>query len=245
MTRWSSQCRLFAVAFVALSCSDCGAQAFSLCKGCPELFASTPITQQAALPQQRAQSTHLHDRYVNRRWHQIRRDDSRPPLLARRTALTAFAAETAGLTPSHRTDRGATDAIVSGAIADPAPLVVDAAMPPTPALRIDELFNILAAGPSDQPEEVAALRDSVLAQFLMRQSSAGPDDRTGFLVPRLIALAGGLLIGGAVLISAKRHTFVVPRTPVRQRDRTRLLIDRNQAGTTPMWSKNWNGRKNL
>ena len=227
MSRWSSQCRLFLVVFVALWCPHSGAQAFALCKGCPELFASTPISQRAALPQQRVQSTHLHDRSVNHRWHQIRRDDPRRPSLARRAALTAFAAETTGFTPSQLMDGDAIDAIVSGAIADPEPLVGDAAMSTTPALRIDELFNIMAAGPSDQPEEVAALRISILAQLLMRQSPS-PDDRTGFLVPTLIAFTVGLLIGGAVLISAKSHAFVPPRTPVRRRDRTMLLSDRGR-----------------
>jgi hypothetical protein len=225
MARWSSQCRLFALAFVALSCSDCGAHAFALCEGCPELFAKTPIAQQAALPKQRAQSTHLDDRYVNRRWHLIRRDGPRPPLLARRTALTAFAVETAGLTPSQLKDRGLTDAIVTSAIADPAPLVADAAMPATPALRIDELFNIMAAGPSDQPDEVAAMRANVLSQFLMRLPSPDPEESTGFFIPTLIAFAGGLLVG-VVLVSARRHAFALPRTLDRQRGRPLLLRDR-------------------
>jgi hypothetical protein len=227
MPRWSSQCGLFVVGFVALWCSDSGAYAFALCKGCPELLASTPLSQRAALPQQRAQSTHLHDRSINRRWHHITRAEPRPLSLARRPALTAFAAETTSFTPSQLMDGDAIDAIVSGAIADPEPLVADAAMPTTPALRIDELFNIMAAGPSDRPEEVAALRASILTQFLMRQSPS-PEDRTGFLVTALIAFTVGLLIGGAVLISAKSHAFVLPRTPVRRRDRTMLLSDRGR-----------------
>jgi hypothetical protein len=217
MARWSSECRLWAVAFVALSCSGCDSYAFALCENCPELFASTPIAQQTALPQQRAQSTRPYDRYVSRRWHQ-RRDDSRPLSRARHTPLTAFAAVTL--------ERGLIGASVSGTVADPTPLEVDATTPATPALRIDELFNIMAAGPSDQPEEVAALRASMLGEFRMRQPSPGPDDRTGFLVPTLIAFGGGLLLIGAVLVSARRPAFTPSRTPVWLRDRIMLPSDR-------------------
>jgi hypothetical protein len=217
MARWSSECRLWAVAFAALSCSGCDAHAVALCENCPELFASTPTAEQAALPRQRAQSTRPHDRYVSRRWHQ-RRDDSRPPLLARRTPLTAFAAVTV--------ERCAAGASVSATIADPAPLGPDATMPATPALRIDELFNIMGAGPSDQPEEVAALRANMLSQFRMRQSAPGPDDRIGFLVSTLIAFGGGLILIGAVLVSAGRHAFGLPCTLGRRRDRSMLPSDR-------------------
>jgi hypothetical protein len=219
MARWSSQCRLFAVAFVALACSGSDVLAFALCKDCPERFASTPIAQRAALPPQRAQHTHLQDRYVNRRWHQIRRDDPWAPSLARRTAFTAFAAVTM--------DSGVSETRLSAAIADPAPLVADAATPATAAFRIDEMFNIMAAGPSDQPEEVAALRASVLSQYRLRQSFADPDNRTGFLVPTIIAFGGGLLIG-AVLISAKSQTFGLRRIPGRQRSRPTLPSDRSR-----------------
>src|SRR6202035_5720821 len=131
MARWSSEWRLWAVAFGALSCSGCDAHAFALCENCPELFASTPIAQQAALPKQQAQTTRLPDRYVNRRRHQ-RHDAPRPPSLARRTPLTAFAAVTL--------ERGLTGASASVTVAHPAPLVADATTPATPALRIDELF---------------------------------------------------------------------------------------------------------
>jgi hypothetical protein len=219
MARWSSQCRLFAVAFVALACSGSDVHAFVPCKDCPERFASTPIAQRAALPPQRAQNTHVHDRYVDRRWHQIRRDDPWPPSLARRTAFTAFAAVTM--------DSGVSEPRVSSAITDPAPAVANAAMPATPAFRIDELFNIMAAGPSDEPEEVAALRSNMLSQFRLRQSFAGPDNRTGYLVPTIIAFGGGLLIG-AVLISAKSQAFGLPRISGRQRRRRgpTLLSDR-------------------
>jgi hypothetical protein len=205
MARWSSEYRLWAVAFVALSCSGCDAHAAALCENCPELFASTPTAEQAALPRRRSQGTRPHDRYVSRRLHQ-RRDDSRPPpLLARRTPLTAFAAVTV--------ERGAADASVSATIADPAPLGPDATMPATPALRIDELFNIMGAEPSDQPEEVAALRANMLSQFRMRQSAPGPDDRIGYLVPTLIVFGGCLILIGAVLVSADKSQFperVVP-----------------------------------
>jgi hypothetical protein len=204
MARWSSQCRVFAVAFVALACSGSDVHAFGLCKDCPERFASTPIAQRAALPPQRAQNTHLHDRYVNRRWHQIRRDDPWAPSLAPRTAFKAFAAVTM--------DSGVSETRVSAAIGDPTPTVADAATPATPALRIDELFNMLAAGPSDQPEEVAALRASVLSKFLIRQSAPSPGEGVGFLIPILIVLGGGLWIC-AVLISARSHVLALPRIP--------------------------------
>lgn len=194
MTRWSSGFRLLAVAFVALSCSDRHARAFTLCEHCPELFASSPITQQTAPPQRRAQNTRLHDRYVNRRQRQRRDDPPSSPLSARGTGLTAFAAVPRG--------NGSSDATGPVGMSDSAPLVAEAAVPPTPALRIDELFNLMAAGPSDQPDE--ALRASVLAQFPMRQSP-DPDDRTGFLVPALIALAGGLLIGALLVNRCDNH----------------------------------------
>ena len=192
MARWSSEYRSWTVAFVALLCLGCDAHAFALCENCPELFASTAIPEQAALPRQLAQSIRPHGHSVSRRRHQNR--DPRAPPLARRTPLTAFAAVTL--------ERGGTGASVSAAIADSAPVAPDAAMPATPALRIDELFNIMAAGPSDQPEEVAALRASMLSQLRVRQTSPGPDDRTGHLVPTLIAFGGGLLLISAVFVSA-------------------------------------------
>ena len=200
MTRWSSEFRLLAVAFVALSCSGRDAHAFALCEHCPELFASTPIAQQSALPQRRAQSTRPHDRYVNRRQHQRRDDPPSSPLLARRTGLTAFAAVPMG--------SGSSDANGPATMSDSAPLVAEAAVPATPALRIDGLFNLMAAGPSDQPDE--ALRASVLAQFRMRQSP-DLDGGTGFLVPALIALAGGLLIGAVLAGSSLGRRMPAPR----------------------------------
>jgi hypothetical protein len=225
MARWSSECRLLAVAFVALSFSDCGAHAFALCDGCPDLFANTPIAQQAALPQPRAQSIRLHDRNVNRRRHQ-RRDDPSSPSLACCKPLTAFAAVAS--------ERGASGASVSATIADPAPLAPDAAMPATPALRIDHLFNIMAAGPSDRPEEVAALRASVLSQFRGRLSSPDPDESTGFVVPTIIAFGGGLLLVGVVLVSAGHRAFALPRKPRRRSDRNNSLTDRARRLTRRM-----------
>jgi hypothetical protein len=197
MAHWLSERGWLAVAFVALACSGSDVHAFALCEDCPDLFASTPIAQQAALPQQRAQSTRLHDRYVSRRQHQGL-NDSLP-------ASLAFAAERAGFTLSELIHLGESEA----------------ATPATAALRIDELFNIMAAGPSDQPEQVAALRSNMLSQFRLRQSFAGPDNRTAFLVPAIIAFGGGLLIG-TVLISAKSQTFGLPRIPGRQRSRSPL-----------------------
>jgi hypothetical protein len=214
MARLSSECGLFAVAIVALSCSGRDAHAFALCDGCPNLFTNAPIEQQVAEP--RAPSTHVHDRYVSRRRHQSR-DVPSPPSLARRTALTAFAA-----VPIVR---GATGANVP-VVAEPAPSVADAELAAMPALRIDHLFNIMAAGPSDRPEEVAALRASVLSQFSGRQSSQDPNESTGFVEPTLIAFGGGLLLVGVVLISARRHAFALPRKPGRRSDRNNSLTDR-------------------
>ena len=202
MACWSSQLRLLAVVLVALSCLGRETHAFALCDGCPDLFASTltaPV-RQAAPPQQRAQST-VPARHVNRHRDQ-RRDDPLPPSLGRRTALTAFAMESAA--PPKPTDT--TESSAAATIADPAlTLMADAAMPATPALRIDELFNIMAAGPSDKPAEMAALRAILLAQFLVRHASPTPDNRTDFPVPTLIAFGGGLLLIGTVLISARRQ----------------------------------------
>jgi hypothetical protein len=221
MARWSSECRLFAVAFVMLSCSDCGAHAFALCDGCPDLFANTPITQQAALPQPRAQSIPLHDRNVNRRRHQ-RRDPS-PRSLACCKPLTAFAKS---LPDSQLTETGAAASENVPVVAGPAPSGADADPPATPALRIDQLFNIMAAGPSDRPEETAGMRADMLGQFRDRQSSPYPNESTGFVVPTLIAFGGGLLLVGVVLVSARRQVFAVPRKPSRGSDRNTSLTDR-------------------
>ncbi len=181
MARWSSECRLFAVASVALSCSACDTQAFALCEYCPDLLASTAIAYQAALPQ-RVQSTPLHDRYAGR-WHQ-RRDDPLPPWLV-------FGAETVGSTASRPMDGGAPGAT-------------------TPTARIDEFFNLMSVGESDQSEQVVALRASVLGQLLTGQASPSPSDRTGFLFPVLIAFGSSLLIGAALM--AGRYTFATPPT---------------------------------
>jgi hypothetical protein len=222
MARWSSECRLFAVAFVALSCSACGAHAFALCDGCPDLFAKTPIAQQAALPQPLAQSARLHDRNVNRGRHQ-RRDDPLPPSLACCKPLTAFAES---FPDSQLTETGAAASANVPDVAEPALTLADAELPATPALRIDQLFNIMAAGPSDRSEEVAALRASVLGQFRDRQPSPDPDESTGFVVPMLIVFGGGLLLAGVVIVSARRHAFALARKPSRRSDRNNSLTDR-------------------
>ena len=176
MARWSSECRLFAVASVALSCSACDAHAFALCEYCPDLFESTPVAYQAALPRRQVQSTPLHDRYASR-WHQ-KRDDPLPPWLV-------LGAEPVGSTASQPMDEGASSAT-------------------TPAMRIDEFFNLMSVGESDQPEQVVALRASVLAQLLK------PSDRTGFLLQVLIAFGSSLLIGSALI--AGRYTFATSPT---------------------------------
>jgi hypothetical protein len=206
---------------VALSCSVCGAYAFALCDGCPDLFANTPVTQQAALPQPRAQSIPLHDRNVNRRRHQ-RRDPS-PPSLACCKPLTAFAEL---LPDSQLTETGAAAIENVPLVAEPAPSGADADLPATPALRIDQLFNIMAAGPSDRPEEVGVLRASLLGQFRDRQSSPYPNESTGYVVPTLIVFGGGLLLVGVVLVSARSYSFAPLREPVRRSDRTNSLTDR-------------------
>jgi hypothetical protein len=219
MTRWSSEFRLLAAAIVVLSCSSDDAHAFALCENCPDLFATTSTTstaQRTARAEPRAPSTRVHDRYVSRRWHG-RGDDPLRPSQTRRTALTAFAAVPIG--------SGATGANVAAAITDSTPPVADAATPATPAFRIDVLFNMLAAGPSDQPEEVAGLRARVLNQLLIRQSASSPGEGVGVLIPTLIVLGGGLLIG-AVLISARRQVPARPRMSGRQPSRTMLLSDR-------------------
>jgi hypothetical protein len=222
MARWSSECRFFAVAFVVLSSSNCGAHAFALCDGCPDLFAKIPIAQQAALPQPSAQGIPLHDRNVNRRRHQ-RRDDPSPPSLACCKPLTAFAEL---FSDSQLTETGATAIENLPVVAEPAPSVADTEFPAAPALRIDQLFNIMAAGPSDRPEEVAVLRASVLSQFRDRQSSPDPDESTGVVVPTLIVFGGGLLLVGVVLVSARRQAFALPRKPGQRSDRNNSLSDR-------------------
>jgi hypothetical protein len=223
MWRWSSEIKLLALAFVALSCSDSGVHAFALCDGCPDLFANASNAQQTAQSHLRAQSARLHDQSVNhRRSH--RRNEPLPPALARRTALTAFAAETAAATPPQ-IETDAKDASVSVAIDSPALSVADAATAATPAFHIDALFNLMAAGPSDQPEEVAAIRASILTQVIMRPSPK-PNDRSAFLAPMLIVFAGGLLVG-AVLISARRRAFALRRKRAERR-RPLLRADRDR-----------------
>jgi hypothetical protein len=232
MARWSAEWRLFAVAFVALSCSACGAHAFALCDGCPDLFANTPIAQQAALPQPRAQtqSNRLHDRNVNRRRHQTR-DDPSPPSLACCKPLTAFAES---FPDSQLTETGAAASENVPLVAEPAPSGADADLPATPALRIDQLFNIMAAAPSDRPEDVAALRANVLSQFRDRYSSPDSDESTGFVVPTLIALGGGLLLVGVALVFARRDAFALPSNPGWRSDRNNSLTDRARRLTRRM-----------
>jgi hypothetical protein len=133
MARLSRRCRLLAVAIVALLCSAFDAHAFALCDDCPDLFASTPIAQQAALPQRWLQRAPLHDRYASR-WHQTR-DDPLPHWLV-------FGAETVGSTASQPMDEAASSAA-------------------TPALRIDAFFSLVSVGATDQPEQAAVLRTSV------------------------------------------------------------------------------------
>ncbi len=201
MARCASEFRLLAAAIMVLSCTGRDAHAFALCDSCPDLFANTSTAQQTALAAPRVQSTLVHGRYVDHRLQRKLDVPPRPPL-ARRTALTAFAAVPIS--------GGAIGANVSALIADSAPPVADEATPATPAFRIDQLFNIMAAGPSDQPEEVAALRADVLSQFHMPQASPGPDFRSGFFVPTVIAFGTGLLLIGGILGSARLHAFAPP-----------------------------------
>lgn len=193
MARWSSECRLLAVAIVAVLCSAFDARAFALCEDCRDLFANTPIAQQVALPQRRVQRTPLHDRYASR-WHQTR-DDPLPPWLV-------FGAETVASTASRPIDEVASSAA-------------------TPALRIDAFFNLVSLDATDQPEQAAALRTSVQGQLLIGQGSPSPNARTGFLLPVLIAVGSSLLIG-AILI-AGRHIFTLPRLPRGWRARAMLV----------------------
>jgi hypothetical protein len=71
----------------------------------------------------------------------------------------------------------------------------------------------MAAGPSDQPEEMAALRADMLGQLHMRQASPGPDGRSGFLVPTVIASGTGFLLIGGILVSARLYDFAKPLPP--------------------------------
>jgi hypothetical protein len=189
--------RLFAVASVALSCSACDAHAFAPCEYCPDLFASSPMAYQAALPRPRVESTPLHDRYASR-WHQ-KRDDPLPPGLV-------FGAEMVGSTASQLMDEGASSVTA-------------------PAMRIDEFFNLMSVDESDQPEQVVALRASLLAQLLIGQASPSPSGRTGVLLPVLIALGSSLLIGAALIAGRtsracgadrERQRARRPRTPAEE-----------------------------
>ena len=159
---------------MALWCSSRDEHAFARCKRCP---ASTTAAsaQSDELPRHSDQGKGPHRRYVNRQ-HQRRID------------------------PAQVTDTGATHAMAFATAAAPAPpLGRDAAPPATPAFRIDELFNIMGAEPSDQLAEVAALRADMLAQLLMRQSTPRTN-ATAF--PELIAVFGrGLLLIVAVFVA--------------------------------------------
>lgn len=225
MTRCASEFRLLAAAIVVLSCSGRDAPAFALCDSCPDLFASTSTAQQTALAEPRVQSTRVHGRYVDRRLQRKLDVPTRPPL-ARRAALTAFAAVPIS--------GGAIGANMSAVIADSAPPVADEATPATPAFRIDQLFNIMAAGPSDQPEEMAALRADMLSQLHMRQAF----DRSGILVPTVIAFGTGLLLIGGILGSARLHAFAQHLPPNLRSDHTMLLraVSLGGNGTAPILS---------
>jgi hypothetical protein len=91
------------------------------------------------------------------------------------------------------------------------PLGRDAAVPATPAFRIDELFNIIGAEPSDQPAEVAALRADMLAQLPMRQSTPRTNDRTAFLVS-VTVFGSGLLLIAAVFVAVTWPRRFEPRS---------------------------------
>jgi hypothetical protein len=105
--------------------------------------------------------------------------------------------------PSANAALRATDAMAFATAAAPAlPLGRDAAVPATPAFRIDKLFNIMGAEPSDQPAEVAALRADMLAQLPMRQSTPRTN-ATAFL--ELITVFGsGLIMMAAVFVAVTR-----------------------------------------
>jgi hypothetical protein len=223
MARWSRQCRLLAVAIVALLCSAFDAHAFALCDDFPDLFAGTPIAQQAALPQWRLQRAPLHDRYASR-WHQTR-DDRLPHWLV-------FGAETVGSTASQPIDEAASSAA-------------------TPALRIDAFFNLVSMGATDQTdqtEQAAALRTSVQGQLPIGQGSPSPNGGTGFLLPVLIAV-GSILLVGAVLIAGS-HIVTLPayhaggaRTVLLSARARRLIRGMSgtslEGSTVPLGAREW------
>jgi hypothetical protein len=207
-----SQFGLVAAALLTLLCSDRDARAFALCDGCPDLFASTAAapTQKAAQPQHRSQSGRQHLHHAQLSWHQRRK---RAPFFttAGRASFKAFAESTIVPSSSH-TDTAVPprDASATADDQSPTPPATDEFLPATPAARIDQLFNLLAVGPSDRPENVAASRDDVIAQLIVRQSPPA-DDRTVFRLQTGIAFAiGSLLTGAALALVRSRIGFTPP-----------------------------------
>jgi hypothetical protein len=219
-----SQLGLVTVALVTLSCSGRDARAFALCNGCPELFASTPAApiQKVAPPQHRLPSARRHAHHAELGWHQRRNG---PPAFATagRASLKAFAESTDDVPSSPPTDTAMVPEDASAPVGDQSPApATDQPPPATPAARIDQLFNMLAVGPSDRPEDVAASRDDVIAQLIVRRA-APADDGTVLRLQTAIAFAVGSLLTGAALALARRRLGFAPPGPPDRRHRSSAL----------------------
>ena len=96
----------------------------------------------------------------------------------------------------------------------------------TPAARIDELFNELAAGPSDAPEAVASLRRQVLAQVSGREDGAVAESGTSATLI-LVWFIGGMLPIALVGIVGTRIFWRIAPTRDAGRDSQRTGVRRN------------------
>jgi hypothetical protein len=191
-----SSCTVVAIACVVLSCSGHRAQAFALCSGCPDLFANTPVTKTPATPapadaqpRRRVQHAHFHERRSRRR---LSHETARFSVAdASQKALDSNAAADIPVKPQRPDDTGT---LAAGD------------RPPSPAARIDTLFNQFAAGPSDDPDAVTSFRRAALGHDTAPAlvATAGPSDRKEALAQRDVPDAWWIVrfIGGTFLLTA-------------------------------------------
>jgi hypothetical protein len=215
------------VALVTLLYSGRDARAFALCNGCPELFAGRPAApaQKAAQPQHRSQSGRQHAHHAQLSWHERRK---RPPTFttAGRASFKAFAESTDILSSPQRL-MATTPGDASATVDDQSPTPATDKFPPaTPAARIDQLFNLLAVGPSDSSENVAARRDDVMAQLIMRWSPPANDRSVFRLQPAIAFAIGSLLTGSALALARLRRIGFTPPAAADRRHRSRAPSNR-------------------
>ncbi len=193
-----SSCTVVAVACVALSCSGHRAQAFALCSGCPDLFAKTAVTKTTppaasapadAQPRRRVQHARFHERRSRHR-------------LAHEAARFSVADASQKALDSN----AAADILGQPQRSDLATTMTTGDRPPTPAARIDKLFNQLGAGPSDDLDAVTSFRRAALGRDTAppQLTIAGPSDRKEALGQQDMPDVWWIVrfIGGTLLLTA-------------------------------------------